>query len=574
MRKAAITTVAMAAAVFVACRSTAPPSSPAVTASGGQLVVAVRAEPRSFNRFAARDQGTELIATLTQAKLVRINRVTQDVEPWLAERWTRSDDGLRYTLTLRSGVSFSDGHPFTSDDVVFSFAAAYDEKTGSPLGDSLRVGGKPLQVVAPDPQTIVLTLPSPFAPGVRILDNLPILPKHLLGSALASGTLATAWGVSTPPSELAGLGPFVMAEHISGQRLVFVRNPRYWRRDAAGKQLPYLDRLTLEVVPDQDAALLRLDAGQIDTTDAEMRPSDYAPLKRAADAGRVKLLDLGVDLGADGFWLNLKPGAFTADPRGSWLQRDELRHAISLAVDRQRFANTVFLGAGVPVFGPVTPANRKWYASDLPQPAHNPQQARRLLASIGLSDVKGDGTLVDGRGQPARFTLLTVKGNTALERGSAVVRDDLAAIGLGVDVVALDQGAVVQRFLSGNYDAVYFHVTMTDTDPAINADFWLSSGSAHVWNPGEKTPATAWEREIDELMARQTVTPDEAERKRLFDRVQHVFVEHEPVVYFVAPRVYVATTARVTNLAPALIRPQLLWSADTIAVAGGEGPRP
>jgi peptide/nickel transport system substrate-binding protein len=88
----------------------------------------------------------------------------------------------------------------------------------------------------------------------------------------------------------------------------------------------------------------------------------------------------------------------------------------------------------------------------------------------------------------------------------------------------------------------------------------------HLWNMMQKTPATEWERRIDELMARQIASPDEPERKRLFDQVQKSFGEHLPVIYFVAPRVYVAASARVTNLTPALPRPQLLWAADTIAV--------
>ena len=105
---------------------------------------------------------------------------------------------------------------------------------------------------------------------------------------------------------------------------------------------------------------------------------------------------------------------------------------------------------------------------------------------------------------------------------------------------------------------------MTDTDPAINPDFWFSSGSAHLWNIGQKTPATEWERRIDELMARQIASPDEAERKRLFDEVQKIFAEHLPIVYFVAPRIYVAASARVTNLTPAV-------SAPAAAVVAGHG---
>jgi peptide/nickel transport system substrate-binding protein len=113
---------------------------------------------------------------------------------------------------------------------------------------------------------------------------------------------------------------------------------------------------------------------------------------------------------------------------------------------------------------------------------------------------------------------------------------------------------------------MFYDIYPTDTDPAVNPDFWLSSGTSHVWDVAQKTPATAWERQIDDLMAKQTASPDDAERRRLFDQVQSVFAEHVPVVYFVAPTIYVAASTRVMNLRPALSRPQLLWSPDTLAV--------
>ena len=116
---------------------------------------------------------------LTQARLVRINRQTQELEPWLAESWTASPDGLTYTLKLRSGVTFSDGAPFTSADVLFAFRAIYDEKMPPILGESIRVGGKPLAVTAPDAGTVVVRFPSAFGPGIRLLDNLrdPAAPQ-------------------------------------------------------------------------------------------------------------------------------------------------------------------------------------------------------------------------------------------------------------------------------------------------------------------------------------------------------------------------------------------------------------
>jgi peptide/nickel transport system substrate-binding protein len=327
-----------------------------------------------------------------------------------------------------------------------------------------------------------------------------------------------------------------------------------------------LDRLVVEIIPDQSAELLRLESGQLDMMTSEISPQAYAPLKRAADEGRVKLLDLGVSRNADGFWFNLKPGALGQDPRASWLQRDELRRAISMAVDRKLFADTVFFGAGVPVYGPETPANKTWYWPGLPQIPHDPAAAKQLLASIGLSDRNGDGLLDDADNHTARFTLLTQKGRPNLERGAAVIRDELKKIGLTVDVVMLDAGAVIDQLLHARYEAIYFNADKSDLDPGSNPDFWFSFGTAHMWNLEEKTPVTAWERQIDELMARQIASVDDGERKALYNDVQKIFSEHQPIVYFVAPRIYVAHAARIVSLTTSEYRPQLLWRPDLVAV--------
>jgi peptide/nickel transport system substrate-binding protein len=565
---AAILVIATLAGAGSACRSEGGAPAPAGSpARGGDLVVSLRSDPQSFNWYTRHDSSTYLVTLLTQAWLVRVNRITDTVEPWLAESWSASPDGLRTTIKLRPGITFADGVPFTADDVVFSLAAAYDEKGGSILADSMRVGGRNLTAEAVDPATVIVTFPSAFGPGLRLFDNLPILPKHKVQAIASAAGLASTWRSSSNLADLTGLGPFTLAEYVAGQRLVFARNPRYFRKDANGSQLPLLERVLVEIVPDQDAELLRLESGRTDLSATEIRLEDYAPVKRAADAGRLKLFDVGIALSADSLWFNLKPGAFKGDPRAAWIQRDELRQAISLAVDRKIFVDTVYLGAAVPVFGPITPGNKAWFAPELPQPAHDPVKATALLASIGLTDRNGDGTLEDAANRPARFTLLTAKGQTALERGVSVIRDELAKIGVTVDTVLLDGNALVGTFFGGKpYDAVYFSLIPSDTDPALNLDFWLSSGGNHFWNEGQPKPATAWERQIDDLMTKQAAAFEMAERRALFTEVQRIFAEHAPMLYFAAPRIYVATSARVLNVEPMLRRPQALWSPDTIAV--------
>jgi peptide/nickel transport system substrate-binding protein len=558
------------------CRSSEPspggtPSNPSGPKRGGELVVSVRSDASTYNRYVPAGAGatTDVITLLTQARLARVNRATDELEPWLAERWTPSADGLTYTITLRPGVTFSDGTPLTSADVLFSFRAVYDPKVASTLASSLSIRGKPLEVSAPDASTVVIRLPEAFAPGLRLLDNLPILPKHKLEAALDAGTFAEAWTASKPLSDVVGLGPFVLAEHVSGQRIVFTRNPRYFRRDPSGVQLPYLDRITAVVVPDQNTEALRLEASEIDLmANGDIRPQDHAAFKRLADQGRLKMIDVSAGLDPDFLSFNLRPERLTAR-RAPWLARREFRQAISCGVDRQVIINTVYLGAAVPLYGPITPGNSRWYSRDAPSCATDREKARQLLAAAGLTDRNGDGVLDDGDGKPVRFSILTQAGHNR-ERVSTVLQEQLRQLGIGVDVVGLDPKGLFQRWSKGDYDAIYFALQASSTDPALNADFWLSSGDFHFWNPGQQTPATPWERRIDELMHQQATASDLAQRQKAFAEVQKIMGEELPSIYFVAPKVTLAVSPRVVNPTPAPQLPQLLWSADNLASSGAK----
>ena len=547
-----------------------------VSTRGGVLTSSLRSEPRTFNRWVDRNFPPELISQLTQSKLIRINRSTQEIEPALAQSWIASPDNQTFTLTLRE-ADWSDGTPFTSADVLFTFKAVYDPKVNSVLASALLVGGQPLAVTAPDAHTVVIKYPGPFGPGIAMLDNLSIAPKHKLAAALTAGTFAQAWGVATPVNELVSLGPFVLSRYEPGQRLVFDRNPHYWKKDASGAALPNLDQLILEVVPDQNAELVRLQAGQIDMLQQQVRPEDIATLRPMADQGKVKVLELGVGTDPDLFFFNLRPERWAKDPRGSWMARKEFRQAISHAVDREAFANTVFLGAGVPIWGPITPGNQKWFSPNVPRYGFSVDKAKALLAGLGLANRDADEWLEDEKGTEARFTLLTYRGNSSLERGSAVLREDLRPLGIAVDVVALEQGALTERMVKGDFEAIAFFFSSSNLDPAMNPDFWLSSGSAHIWNIGQASPATEWEKQVDGLMQKVMSGTDQAERKQFFDQVQKIFAENLPVIYFVAPRMYMGVSSRVGSMSPTILRPQLLWSADTLTVsatgATGQGGR-
>ncbi len=291
---------------------------------------------------------------------------------------------------------------------------------------------------------MVIRLPSPFAPGLRLIDGVRILPRHKLERALTEGTFNDAWSAKTPLTEIVSLGPFVLAEHVSGQRLVFTRNPHYWRKDAAGTALPYLDKLTV-VVASQTTEALRLQSGEIDLmTNADIRPEDYAAFKRVSDEGRLRLIDNGVGLDPNLLWFNLTSKK-SSDPKSRWFGNKAFRQAISCAVDRQAIVNTVYLGEAVPIYGPVTPANRTWFADVRPTCEHDPAKARTLFASAGLTDRNGDGTLEDSAGRPARFSVLT-QADHIRARVVAVVQEQLRQVGIAVDVVPLDPNALFQRY--------------------------------------------------------------------------------------------------------------------------------
>ncbi len=430
--------------------------SPAPVQTGGALVATVRSEPVTFNRYVSNRFPTHVVSLLTQAPLVRINRLSSQVEPWLASAWTAADDGRSVTVELREGVKWSDGVPFDAADVLFSVKAATDPGLHGPLADGLRVANQPIEVKAVTPHRIVFTFAAPFAPGVRMLDALPIYPRHILERALADGTFKAAWGPSTDPKQMPGLGPFVLERYDPGQRIVLARNPHYWRRDARGDQLPYLDRLTLEIVPDQNAELLRLTSGQVDVLQGEIRAEDYRAVKAAADAGRVRLTEVGPGIEREVLWFNLAPVA--KGQRPTLVSQDGFREAISLAVDRREFANEVYLGAAEPSGAPVPPSVKEW-TTDLDAGRYDPARAAAKLEELGLVDRDKDGVREDASGRPARFSILVGAGITPSEKGAQFVRDSLARIGVAVDVVPLDINAVMGRWRESRYDAIYHRVS-------------------------------------------------------------------------------------------------------------------
>jgi peptide/nickel transport system substrate-binding protein len=250
------------AILFLACRLTGGSADfltvPALTGHpGGALTYAQRGAPKTLNPDFLLDSASREIVQRLTADLIHINRENRRTEPALAKSWSVSPDGRHYTLELRRGVSFSDGHPFDADDVVFSFQVYLDEKIGSPQRDLLLLEGKPIGIRKLDSHRVVFDLPAPYGAAERLFDGFAILPRHRLEPAWREGRLGSVWGLDTPPAEIVGLGPFRFKEYVAGQRLLLERNPYYWKSDAAGHRLPYLDEVRFIPAVGEDLQVLR-----------------------------------------------------------------------------------------------------------------------------------------------------------------------------------------------------------------------------------------------------------------------------------------------------------------------------
>src|SRR5690606_16781251 len=166
------------------------------------------------------------------SRLIDIDHKTQTYVPGLAESWKREDDGVTVDVKLRDGAKFSDGSEITADDVAFTIAAIYDEKTNSPAWKSAMTIGENKQIAVKviDKLNLKLVFPQKVAAVENYLINVGVLPAKALKPALDAGTLAEAWKLTSDPKSIVSSGPFVVESAAVGERLIFARNPNYWKK--------------------------------------------------------------------------------------------------------------------------------------------------------------------------------------------------------------------------------------------------------------------------------------------------------------------------------------------------------
>jgi peptide/nickel transport system substrate-binding protein len=544
-------------------------------AAGGNLVVALANDPASFNRLFSTGVANTLITDRMSADLVHINRLTFEVEPSLAKSWEPQPDGRSYLVRLRRGLKFSDGSPFTADDVMFTFQVIADPEAAVPLADQVKVDGEFPAVTKIDDYTVKFSYRRPVGMGLRSLDSVPIVPRSRLLKAYQQKAIAAAWGPATVPGDVVGLGPFRLRDYQRGVKVVLEKNPYYWKRDKASQPLPYLDTITFLVLPDRNAEALRFQAGELDLVNA-LNPENYAALRRNQNSGYT-VRDLGPGISFDFLWFNLNTG--TGPNNKPWIdpekralfEKAEFRRAVSHAINRAGISRSVLLGLATPQYGPVSPGNSVWYDKQLPATEYSPQKARELLAKAGLVDRNGDGVLEFGASaRPLEIVLLTARGNAVREKTAQILQNDLAAAGIRLTVQTLLPNEIAARFLgSFDYEAILFGFTTTDVAPDSQSDMWYSSGSFHLWHPHQKKTSRAWEAEMDTLTAELVRSLDPAARIRTFTRFQRLWVEQMPAIPTVVPNILAGWKTRLGNVRPSVLMPHLMWNAEQLTVGKG-----
>ncbi|MBF0594479.1 MAG: ABC transporter substrate-binding protein [Candidatus Omnitrophica bacterium] len=524
---------------------------------GGELVLAITSDPRSFNPVLAKETSTTTITSHLFEGLTTLDAFDNTVKANFADHWSVSADGLTWVFTLRDGLRWSDGVPLTTDDVVFTFNdLIFNDAVPNSARDIFTIKGQPLKVEKIDVRNVRFILPYKFAPFLRSMGQ-EILPKHVLESAVKAGRFAFTWGIDALPASIVGSGSFILESYRPGQEVVLKRNPFYWKKSADGAALPYLDRVRYEIVPSMDVELLKFMEGSIDAYG--LRGMDFPLLKPLERDRHFKIYDLGPDMGASFVVFNQNPGKdlktgkpFVAPQKLSWFADRNFRRAVAYAIDKKRIIEIVKNGLGYPQYSPESPGSGFFYCNDVQKYDFDLGKAKALLAQSGFKDINGDGVLEDKDGHPLEFTLLTNADNTERVDIAAIIRHDLESLGMKVNFQLVEFNALVAKLTSTfDWDMIVLGLTGS-SDPHFGQNVWLSSGQLHMWYPKQKEPATAWEKRIDEIFGLGVQEMDEKKRKAYYDEYQKIVADEVPMAYTALGARLTAVRNKFGNLKPSM----------------------
>lgn len=424
--------------------------------------------------------------------------------PWLATDWSSSPDGKTWTFSLRPGVKWQDGKPFTPDDVVFSFTYL-KEKPNPWWASSLELVQK---VEKMDERTVSVSLSRPYAPFLTaIAASVVIFPKHIWENVADPKQF-------TAPQAVVGTGPYRLSQYDKAQgSYLFEANPDFFLGE------PYVKRLELVPAPNELLALQQgqIDAGGVGTQDV---PADdvLAPFK---DSGKFGLLTAPREW-TMGLYFNLGKGGALADVR--------FRRALAHAINWQDLVARVLQGKGVPGnpghLAPTSP----WYNPNVQTYPYDPATAKQLLDAAGYRDTNGDGLRELPGGTPLSLELLYTDWDSA--RNPELLKSYFQNVGIAVAPKMLERNARDAAASEGRYEMVLvgFGGLGGDLDSLRSKFDSRSKSRSFTRAQGYKNPR------FDELAAKQLTEPDPAQRKKLGDEMQAILAEDLPMLSLYYPQ--------------------------------------
>ena len=456
---------------------------------GGRANLIVQPEPPSLMLGLVTNAPTQLVAGQIYEGLLRYDDKLKPM-PSLAKSWEISPDGLTYTFKLQEGVTWHDGKPFSSADVLFSAkdflmkAQPRHRNTMSRIAD----------VTASDASTVVFTLKEPFEPLIRgfAFWTMPIVPKHIYEG--------TDYQTNPANERPIGTGPFKFESWSKGSNIHLVKNEAYYIK---GK--PYLQDLYYHVIPDGAARAVAYETGKVDVLPGGSIENFDVP--RVSKLKNTCITDKGreFDSPLSFMWLNNRKAPFS-DKR--------FRQAVMYAMDRQFALDVLWNGIGKVSTGPIA-GTTPFYSKVQPQYPRDVKKAKALLA-----EMKYDG-------KPVK--LLPLPYGETWQRWAEAVKQNLAEAGIPVEIEATDVAGWNRRLSDWEYDMA-FTFLFQNGDPALGVErnyisSQISKGSP--WNnvEGYSNP------EVDKLFAAAAVASPAAPRQALYDKVQSLVQEDVPVAW-------------------------------------------
>lgn len=466
----------------------------AAQTSGGVLRAGMQADPVGLDPHT-----TQATSTRNQLENVYDTLVAFDssgrIVPALATRWKASADGLTWTFTLRSGVRFHNGRALEASDVAYSIQRIKDPATKSPRSGNFELVKS---VTAPNKSTVVITLSKPFS---------PLLSKL----AFSLNVIVPREAAATLNARPVGTGPFTFVEYVPQTRMVLRKNPNFWRRDAKGNKLPYLDGITYSYLPDPTARVTALRTNTVDWI-------EYVP------ATDIKTLQANPEVNVlGGPSANYRALFFNVAQKP--LDDARVRRAIAYAINNQEIVDVALLGAGgLPTRGTTLPNGNYYAAPDPNYGKPNLERARALLREAGY---------------PNGFTLdLKVTSTYDFLRTPAeLIQAQLAPLGIKVNITALEWSVYLPDILKKNYMATILGESgQGDPDDYLYTPFASDSG-------GNLTNLK--DAQLDRLLDQGRQTTGAAARKAIYAQVQKRLVDLSPMVFLYSSTQYEAASRRV-----------------------------